>query len=364
MGDDENNLEKLAETLLMGTGLSVLEASRMALELHEMLLQWHPSPRVPVPIYRHVIQLGVDAYAQCGRTVTFREAVEKSLQSRAGRRFRTLSEIRQCCRRLLRTHPELADMLVRQIEPDYCRELVMEVFHTPSTQRKARRLLHGIFSFCMRHGWCTSNPATGVDIPQVQENRVDVLDLKQVRCLLAAARRAEHLPCAPALGLMLWAGIRPTELTRLRWEDVHWEDKVITVEARHSKTGGARQVTLHPILARWLSETAPYRLPRSFIVPRAWVRRWRALRQSAGFDTWHPDTLRHTYASYHLKHFQDYRTLQVDMGHADTQLLRTRYLGMRGITARGAAIFWGERRRLPSGKSDDLDDVASLTPTC
>ncbi len=353
MDEHETNLWTSAEVLLNGTGLSVLDAARLALELQELMSPVLPAHLSPMVFYRHIIRLGAETYALESRTVSFREAVEKSLLSRAGRRNRTLSEIRQCCRRLLRSHPELADMPVRRITPEFCRELIMGVYRTPSTQRKARRLLHGIFAFCQRHGWSASNPVAAVDMPTVWEKQVEVLTIRQVRRLLVTARLPEHVACAPAVGLMLWAGIRPTELTRLTWDDVHVEDRVITIEARHAKTGGARQVSLYPVLVSWLRETAPFRLPKALIIPRAWVRRWRALRLAAGFDNWHPDALRHTFASYHLKYFRDYRTLQIDMGHADAQLLRTRYLGMRGITSESAEEFWGKRRSVARQLNDE-----------
>ncbi len=339
----EINDGQIAEAFLRGSGLSVMDAARLALELLEARPAQSSTARARMEYYRRIIRLGAEACAQEGHTVSFREALEKSLLSRAGRRRRTLSEIRQCCRRILHDHPELASMLIRYISSEYCRQLIMQSYHTPSTQRKARRLLYGLFAFCMRNGWCSSNPVAAVEIPIVQEKTVNILSLQQVRHLLATARRPEHIACAPAVGIMLWAGIRPTELTRLRWQDVHVEDHVITVEACHSKTGGARHVTLLPVLIKWLKETAPFRLPGSHIVPRAWVRRWRALRLAAGFDHWHPDTLRHTFASYHLKYFRDYKSLQVDMGHADVQLLRTRYLSMKGLTIESAAAFWGKR---------------------
>ncbi len=341
----EKNQDKMAETLLQSTGFSVLDAARLALEFHELITNKSPESHPSIEVFRSVFRQGMDAYVQEFRTVSFREAVEKSLQMRAGRRVRTLAEVRQCCRRLLRGHPELADMPVRRITTDFCRDIITECFHTPTTRRKARRLLHAIFSFSLRRGWCATNPITAIDVPQVRERQVDVLSMKQIRCLLTTVRKPEYLACAPAVGLMLWAGIRPTELTRLRWSDVHVEDRVITIEACHAKTGGARLVTLRPVLIRWLRETAPYRLPNAHIVPRAWARKWRELRLAAGFEAWHPDALRHTFASYHLKHFGDYKMLQVDMGHADAELLRTRYLGMRGITKEGADEFWGKPRK-------------------
>ncbi len=341
--DEDELLEKTAEVMLDKAGLTVLDAARLALELREALPVEQPVES-PLQLCRHVIRLGTTALVQELQSITFRDAVEKSLLNRAGRRSRTLAEIRQFSRRILRHYPDIADTPVRSITPELCRRIITGSFPTLPMQRKARRLLHAIFSFCMRHGWCAGNPASAVDIAPVQEKPIEALTMVQVRRLLATARRKEHLPCAGAVGLMLWAGIRPVELTRLRWEDVDLGHRVVTIEARHSKTGGARHVTLHSVLLRWLRETVPFRLPHAHIVPTSWIRRWRALRVAAGFNEWNPDALRHTFASYHLKYFADLKALQIDMGHADTQLLRTRYLGMRGVTSEGALEFWGKSK--------------------
>ena len=55
-------------------------------------------------------------------------------------------------------------------------------------------------------------------------------------------------------------------------------------------------------------------------------------------SSWPQDALRHTYASYHLSHFRSYAELQVEIGHRDATLLRTRYVDQRGV--RSSAQFW------------------------
>ncbi|MFI3244645.1 MAG: hypothetical protein R3Y56_10370, partial [Akkermansia sp.] len=55
---------------------------------------------------------------------------------------------------------------------------------------------------------------------------------------------------------------------------------------------------------------------------------------------WRQDVLRHCFASYHVKRWHDYGRLQAEMGHRCADLLRTRYLSMRGISSKQAAAFW------------------------
>ncbi len=212
------------------------------------------------------------------KTVSLRRALEESLRSRAQRRPRTLGELQQCFRRIFRRHPEWAALPVRAICAEDCRALILDTFSTPATQRKARTLLHGVLEFSLRHGWCAQNPLEDVRLPSEPERPLKALSPGQLRRLLDTARLPEHRPAAPALGLMLWAGIRPTELPHLRWDDIHFAERVIAFTL---PSGTPRRVPLSPELARWLLETSRFRLPQAPVVPSGWRRRWQALRRAA-----------------------------------------------------------------------------------
>ena len=75
------------------------------------------------------------------------------------------------------------------------------------------------------------------------------------------------------------------------------------------------------------------------ICPGNWRKHWTELHRAAGWigkrqegsaavTHWQPDVLRHTFATHHLAVYRNYRELQVEMGHRDTTLLRTRYLSL------------------------------------
>ena len=136
---------------------------------------------------------------------------------------------------------------------------------------------------------------------------------------------------------MLWAGVRPAELARLTWDDIDWQEKVINMRPHHTKTGGCRHVTIHPVLMEWLKKS---KSRTGKICPPNWMNRWRQLREAAGIHTWQQDVLRHTFASYHLKYWHNIDKLQAEMGHRSARLLQTRYLSMKGITHRHARQFW------------------------
>ena len=49
------------------------------------------------------------------------------------------------------------------------------------------------------------------------------------------------------------------------------------------------------------------------------------------------DVMRHTYASYHAKHFRNFTELQYEMGHSGLHLLKSRYLNMQDISRKDAS---------------------------
>lgn len=276
------------------------------------------------------------------RSVSFQQAVEESLSSKPHRRPRTLREIRYVANRFIKQFPELKRKKINRITPGDCRRYLESGFTTPRQRHKARAILSGIFSVAVKRDWCDENPIRKVDAPVLQETPVRALSIEEIEHLLAVARRQEHQPCLPALGLMLYGGIRPDEVQRLTGNEIDLAEGVITIHPRHSKTGGARHVTILKPLRKILSRFK--RKPHQHICPANWQKRWKSLRNQAGWGCglkpWQQDCLRHTYASYHAKHFRDLTALQWEMGHRSSHLLRTRYLNMQGITRQHAQGFW------------------------
>lgn len=269
-------------------------------------------------------------------SVSFEQAVEESIRARNGRRPRTLAEIRSVCKRLMRSVPGLAQRSVQSLDRAECARLI-SVAETPRQQHKLRAILHGVFEYSRRQEWCQINPVSLLSAPVLCEHEIVPLSWDALRRLLRVVRLPCYRPCMASLGLMLWGGVRPVEVTRLSWSDIDWEESVVTIRPSHSKTGGCRHVEMRPVLQAWLRECG---IGQGKVCPPNWERRWRSVRRAAGLVPWQQDVLRHTFASYHVKQFHDFLQLQSDMGHQSAALLRTRYLSMRGVTALHAALFW------------------------
>ena len=116
-----------------------------------------------------------------------------------------------------------------------------------------------------------------------------------------------------------------------------------TSSSQCSKTGGVRQVEICSALKKWLGK---YRSDEGRdLCPPDWIAKWRKIRNESGFkNCWIPDILRHTYASFHAKCFRDLPRLQLNMGHRDITLLRSRYVNMRNISKSEAITYFSNMK--------------------
>ncbi len=334
--------------LLCGLPLTNYDTARLVLEaveeMPELSLAAAEGKAALMQALRRVLRAGIDAVREQEKTVSFREAAEASLarRVRAGRRPTTLRDLRYFINRLLRV-PGLAERPLRSIGTEECRR-VLEAACSGSAHSfsKGRVILHSIFAFGLGQGWCAHNPVAGIESPWLEEKEIVPLTLEQCRRLIEVARTPRYRPCLPALALMLFAGVRPGEVTRLSWSDVHCREGVLVISARHSKTGGARRVELCPELRRLLRQLHPGR--GALLCPSCWCRLWRELRQAAGFGRcatpWVADVLRHTFASYHALTHRNLPALQLQLGHRDARLLMTRYLNLPRLRRQDARRFW------------------------
>ena len=321
--------------ILRSTGVGVLEAALIAREALA-------ANRGQIKRTKRCLAAGVEELRKQEKTVSFEKAVEAALEARVHRRVRTVSDFRYFTRRFMKRCPGLAKRRVRSITPQECAGYIESAFETPRQQQKARLILSGVFSTAVRRGWCSGNPVAQVERVSVTETPVPILTPQEIVQLNTTAAAYAHGSCAAAVGMMLYAGIRPHEVERLTWAQVDLQERAIFIQPRHSKTGGARRVSIHKPLLRILQERQQDNNAR--ICPANWLHHWRELRHKAGWNSpshpWPQDALRHTFASYHLSHFRSYAELQVEIGHRDSSLLRTRYVDQRGVHA--PAQFWTE----------------------
>ena len=314
--------ELAALELLKSTGLPILEAAQVACAAMR-------AADGSMDKALRTIQLGSDELAKREHTVSLSVAAWASVEARKDLRPTTRRDLRHFVRRILRVEGA-ADMPLRSMSTADCKRILAAAFGaSPSSYRKGRVILSSVFSYGIRQEWADSNPVTRIEVPAVQEKPIEPLTPEEVEKLQATASRPEFRDMRFSLSLMLYGGIRPTEVSRLQDGDINWEEGHVIIRPRASKTGGGRAVPLRGV--RGIRK-------RERFIPRNWKRKWQALRRAAGFCHWVPDVCRHTFATYHAAMFRNLPELQLEMGHRDTSLLRSRY--MVPANRKDAELFW------------------------
>lgn len=309
--------EKVADSMLEECGLGSIDAARLTLEMTENLGQLaQGKPRAELLlILRRVIHAGVQAVEREEYTVSLETAAWASVEARRDRvRPVTLRDLRHYVRRILKVEG-VSGLQLRNITTGMCRHILRQAFGSSRhSYVKGRAILHSIFAYGIRREWCDSNPVARIEVPRVEEKQIVPLSPDAVERLLACARESDM---QLSLNLLLFSGVRPAEVARLKPSDFYWEEQQVIIRPRASKTGGGRVVPLR------LNEDLPEELRT---IPGNRNRRWRRLRLTAGFAQWASDSCRHTFASYHAAYFKNLPALQLEMGHHNLDLLRSRYM--------------------------------------
>lgn len=77
------------------------------------------------------------------------------------------------------------------------------------------RYLSTLFSYALKRNYCSANPLEGVERPQVSLKPPGIFTVEQATSLLRVVVEKPELELIPYFAVGLFAGLRPTEITRL-----------------------------------------------------------------------------------------------------------------------------------------------------
>ncbi|VBB06485.1 phage integrase family [Lucifera butyrica] len=259
-----------------------------------------------------------------------------------------------------------------------------------STVRGIRRYFIGCLDKAIKVGLLVKNPAKLTDPPKLVKEEIHPLNKEQAKKLLDTAREQAKLSLeSPRKGaemsqsdlyvavyIALSTGMRLGEVLGLKWDDVHYEQKYITVrrsrvgtqhgfKIEEPKTGVARKIPVHEDLIKTLKkqqkrqEWHKEKLGDKY-EDNGWIiggtfgkcyypkhfssRKYKALLKDAGIDTsftFHD--LRHTHASLLLLDGINPKIVQERLGHASIEMTLDTYSHLlpdtQDVAVRAVAAF-------------------------
>jgi integrase/recombinase XerD len=242
----------------------------------------------------------------------------------------------------------LGKATVSEITSDQIEKTFNKSFNTDRQRLNAMRTIRPAFSYAVKKKLATTNPFTGVEMPEPKKQKICAITVDQAKAAFNACTdhredknikksyRLNCEDCMPAVAIMLFAGVRPKETERLDWSAVHFDHGCITISEEIAKTRSIRNIPMEPNLIAWL-ETVPESERQGSIIPLNWKEKIKAIRFIAGFSDMQ-DALRHSFASYHLVAFVDSEALQESMGHSTDVMIHKRYRTL--VHKKDAVKFW------------------------
>ena len=342
-----------AAQLLAGSGLTLAQAARAYLAVSKA----GAVANVPYHIAGGAGAAGMPATPDAPLP-TVGEAYATMCESKAHLSEATQKSRKSTFNRLFRQNPGLADTPLAACTPQLMQSVLEASGNTPVNWNACHQHLSTLFNWSLRKQlYPGPNPMLPIDRKHYQEKEITALPPADLRALFAACRPATQqerdagdaydLTALRAyVAICAFAGVRPTECSRLRWQDVNLEENILSIRATQAKTGGTRHIHLHPTLRAWLVACMPAdHTPTALITsPKNLHLRTKLLHIRAGFGPdkpWQQDVLRHSFATYFLKASlgtQD--DLRWAMGHTGHRLIATRYMNMAGITRAMATEWW------------------------
>lgn len=176
-------------------------------------------------------------------------------------------------------------------------EKILSGYDNPNSHKTYRRGICTFFNWAKRFHYCLENPCDRLDKPPTDTSAIAILSLDEVKRLLKAATLLHDGACAASVAILLFAGLRPSELQDLKPEGV--KDGHIRVTGGKLRRKLKRSVPLAPVLREWL-KVYPFTG-----APDGWSYKQRMLSKSTKAERWVSDIIRHTSISYQLERDRD-----------------------------------------------------------
>jgi len=170
--------------------------------------------------------------------------------------------------------------------------------------------------FAVSRGYLQKNPIT-VKKPRIPKRTPEVWTPEETKRIIAAAPHQTR----DMIMLNLYLGLRPAELTRLRWDDIDLKTGVLTVQ--EAKDGEFRRIGLQPEAVDILERMGP---KNGVVFPGMDTNRMRSIaeqiKKAAGVRHikrfWY--SIRHTFATTYYEQTGDLRGLQEILGHSKIEM--------------------------------------------
>lgn len=253
--------------------------------------------------------------------------------------------------------PAFADRRIDEIKPsDIQAFLNTKRDKAKSTVKHIWLILHGVFSTAVWDGYIDKDPTAEANRYTMSKRKAkrEALSTEAVQDIINHLNRLEGNDLC-LLALLIYTGMRRSEVLGLRWEDVDFErglihvQRAVTFKDNQPVVGTTKSeagVRYIPLEAQLKAILSPMRQLRGYVIGQekpltetAYKRTWERIGRKIDLHGATAHVFRHTYITMAAAHV-DIKTLQSIAGHADISTTMNRYAHGREdkIIAAGQAL--------------------------
>lgn len=219
--------------------------------------------------------------------------------------------------------------------------------HSPASNQTKKNICvkwGQFFNWAKKRRYTDNNPCALIEIA-TDGRRIGCYSASEVERMFHLCE-ARYQDLLPYLAICTFAGVRPSECLKLKWENVHFEADPPSIFVRKSTIAVKdydRLVPIEPNLLTWLQlcrkDSGPIIFPNhrkrfdSFKIEIGFC----LLKKNPDGPKFIPDGLRHTYASYWFALHKNFGALAANMGNSHA-MIRNHY--NKGVPKAEATKFW------------------------
>lgn len=301
--------------------------------------------------FLHALRWFKENYREPLRRITVAEAHAEFIAEKTQQNCRpdTIANLKAKAKRLIEC---FGGWCVGELQEEHVRQLVFRENLSAVSRDNVRRALATFFGWCVGKGYCSKSPVSGIKMIRAERTEPVVLSNEDVEALLKAAKEFKNGALIPFVTISLFAGARPKEVERLKWDDIDLNQRTIVIRGAAAKMRERRILKISPNLVAWLKPFAESKAP---IVGRNHRDDWDMVRFKAGFDEsaylarnrgrsrqvrkkpWHADVMRHTAISNHLAKYEQEGRTALWAGNSP-EVIHRHYRGL--VTKQNANKYW------------------------
>lgn len=232
------------------------------------------------------------------------------------------------------------------------------------TKLSEYRFLHIFFEWCKKKAIINLNVVSIVDKPEIEIREPVSLSIRQAEDLLKYSTLVDNCSMTPYVAVGIFAGLRPSEMVRAKWEDFDWDENILRVSQAKGRRY-IRSVELPLICINWLEYSKAKEKVGNFI-PSNHKKLFNLIRACAGFKvsrgalssmhlyghdnlikdcdsenraTWFNDQMRHTAITYRLRIIKHIGEVAEWAGNTPN-IINRNYKSVRGVSKASTKAFF------------------------